>query len=150
MQAGSLHHNLPLMPELDSQQHTRRETAFLILIALLGTFIPQRLYLHLVNPNADAFLFGYNIHHLFTGAVIEIPAAIVLALRVGGLWTRRIAAVAFGSGTAMVIDEVVYLITTDGSNEAYLTPVSLWGAVVLVGTAAVALICFLFAAKSAE
>lgn len=126
------------MPELDSQQHARRETALLILIALLGTFIPQRLYLHLVNPNADAFLFGYNIHHLFTGAVIEIPAATVLALRVGGIWARRIAAVAFGSGSSMVLDEVVYLITTDGTNQAYLTPVSLWGAVVLVGSASAA------------
>lgn len=138
------------MPELDSQQHTRRETALLILIALLGTFIPQRLYLHLVNPNADAFLFGYNIHHLFTGAVIEIPAAIVLALRVGGHWTRRIAAAAFGSGTAMVLDEVVYLITTDGSNQAYLTPVSLWGAVVLVGVVALSLACYLAAIKPEE
>jgi hypothetical protein len=118
----------------------RRETALLILIALLGTFIPQRLYLHLVNPNADAFLFGYNIHHLYTGAVIEIPAAILLALRIGNLWTRRIAAIAFGSGTAMVLDEVVYLITTDGSNQAYLTPVSMWGAVVLVGTASLYLV----------
>lgn len=39
----------------------------------------------------------------------------------------------------MVLDEVVYLITTDGSNAAYLTPISLWGAVVLVGIATVGL-----------
>lgn len=128
------------MSDRDVARKERRETAFLILIALLGTFIPQRLYLHLVNPNADAFLFGYNIHHLFTGAMIEIPAAIVLALRADGHWTRRIAAVAFGSGTAMVLDEVVYLITTDGSNQAYLTPVSLWGAVILVGITSIALL----------
>jgi hypothetical protein len=71
--------------------------------------------------------------------MIEIPAAILLALRVGGTWTRRIAAIVFGSGAAMVLDEVVYLITTDGSNQAYLTPMSLWGAVVLVGTASLCL-----------
>jgi hypothetical protein len=128
------------MAELERRNRERRETALLILIALLGTFIPQRLYLHLVKPNADAFLFGYNIHHLYTGALIEIPSAIILALRIGGRWTRRVAAIAFGSGTAMVLDEVVYLITTDGSNQAYLTPVSLWGAVVLVGTATIALL----------
>lgn len=135
------------MSTRDVARQERRETALLIFIALLGTFIPQRLYLHLVNPNADAFLFGYNVHHLFTGAVIEIPAATLLALRVGGIWTRRIAAVAFGSGSAMVLDEVVYLITTDGSNQAYLTPVSLWGAVVLVGVMAFSLACYLAVMK---
>lgn len=127
----------------------RRQTALLIMIALLGTFIPQRLYLHLVNPNADFFVLGYNVHHLFTGALIEIPAAIILALRVGGVWTRRIAAVAFGSGAAMVLDEVVFLIATDGSNQAYLTPVSLWGAVALVGIAVCAvLLVFLWTFKA--
>ncbi|HWO58091.1 MAG TPA: hypothetical protein VNN55_11045 [bacterium] len=121
----------------------RRETALLVLVAILATFIPQRLYLHLVNPHADAFLFGYNIHHLFTGAAIEIPAAIVLALRLGSRWTRRVAALAFGAGTAMVLDEVIFLITTDGSNMAYLTPISLWGAVVLVGLAVAGLVIVL-------
>ena len=115
---------------------TRRETALLIAASMLATFASQRFYLHLVNPNADFFIAGYNIHHLFIGALIEIPAAIVLALGVGGLWMRRIACIAFGSGTAMVLDEVVYLITTDGSNQAYLTPISLWGAVVLNGAVA--------------
>jgi len=118
----------------------RRQTVLLILIPLLATFVGQRLYLHLINSNADFFIAGYNIHHLFTGALIEIPAAMILALGVGGLWTRRIACVAFGVGSAMVLDEVVYLITTDGSNAAYLTSTSLWGAVVLVALAAAALL----------
>ena len=109
--------------------------ALLIAASILVTFISQRLYLHLINPNADFYIAGYNIHHLFTGALIEIPAAIVLALGFGGLWVRRFAGMAFGIGTAMVLDEVVYLITTDGSNQAYLTPVSLWGAVGMVGSA---------------
>ncbi len=127
------------MTDRDADPGQRRETAVLILIALLATFVPQRLYLHLVNPNADFFVLGYNVHHLFTGVLIEIPAAMVLSLRVGGLWTRRIAAIAFGSGAAMVLDEVVFLIATDGSNQAYLTPVSLWGAVALVGLATLVL-----------
>jgi hypothetical protein len=110
----------------------RRQTVLLILIPLLATFVGQRLYLHLINPNADCFIAGYNIHHLFTGALIEIPAAMILALEVGGLWTRRIACVASGAGCAMVFDEVVFLIATDDSNAAYLTPISLWGAVVLI------------------
>lgn len=70
-------------------------------------------------------------------------------MRVGGLWTRRFACVAFGSGSAMVLDEVVFLIATDGSNQAYLTPVSLWGAVVLIGTVALFIAAFCFS-KSNE
>ncbi len=33
----------------------------------------------------------------------------------------------------MVLDEVIYLIATDGSNASYLLPISLWGAVSLIG-----------------
>lgn len=128
----------------------RRETALLIALAMLVTFVVQRLYLHLINPNTDFDILGYNIHHLFTGALIEIPAAIVLALRVGGVWTQRLAAVAFGLGAAMVLDEVVFLIVTDGSNAAYLTPASLWGAVVLVGVTVLSLTGFYITTKDAK
>ena len=37
----------------------------------------------------------------------------------------------------MALDEWVYLIATDGSNAAYLLPVSFWGGVVVVGLALV-------------
>ena len=39
----------------------------------------------------------------------------------------------FGAGLALSLDEVVYLIATDGSNASYLLPVSFWGGVVVVG-----------------
>jgi len=136
------------MAEPARRNRERREIALLIAVAMLATFVPQRLYLHLINPNADFFIAGYNIHHLFTGVLIEIPAAIVLALGIGGIWTRRIACIAFGSGAAMVLDEVVFLIATDGSNQAYLTPVSLWGAVVLVGMATLTLAAIYLANKN--
>lgn len=133
------------MADLPSADRLRREAAILIGAAMLVTFVVQRLYLHLIDPNSDLFIAGYNIHHLFTGALIEIPAAIILALGVGGKWIRRAACLAFGLGSAMVLDEVVYLITTDGSNAAYLTPVSLWGAIVLIGIATLSLAALYFA-----
>ena len=37
----------------------------------------------------------------------------------------------------MALDEWVYLIATDGSNAAYLTPVSFWGGAIAVGLASV-------------
>src|SRR5262245_12674786 len=126
----------PAMPPLDHPT----TTLLLILVPLLVTELGQRLYLHLVNPDADVYIAGYNVHHLYTGALIEIPAAFVLAF--GGMApaVRAGALVALGVGSAMVLDQVVYLITTDGSNRSYLTPVSLWGAVVLEGLAVVLLL----------
>lgn len=103
-----------------------------ILIPMWVTFLGQRLYLHRVDPNADLFIAGYNVHHLFTGALIEIPAALLLAMGVRRRAVRWAAQIALGVGSAMVLDEVVYLIVTDGSNASYLLPVSLWGAVVLM------------------
>jgi hypothetical protein len=115
-------------------------TLLLVLVPMLVTAVGQRLYLHLVNPDADVFLFGYNVHHLYTGTVLVIPAAFVLAFEIRAPWVRGIALVVLGIGSAMVLDQVVYLITTDGSNASYLKPVSLWGAVVLIGLATVLLL----------
>jgi hypothetical protein len=115
-------------------------TLFLILLPMLATFIGQRLYLHLVNPNADLFIFGHNVHHLFTGAVIAIPAALVIAFVPQASWARWIALIALGVGSAMVLDQIVFLIATDGSNASYLKPVSLWGAIILVGLAVILLL----------
>jgi hypothetical protein len=44
--------------------------------------------------------------------------------------------VVFGVGLSLALDEVVYLIATDGSNASYLLPVSFWGGVVVVGAGA--------------
>lgn len=138
------------MPDDLASRRIRSENALLIAVAMLATFIPQRLYLHLINSNADLYIAGYNIHHLFTGVLIEFPAAVVLALGIGGIWTRRIACVAFGSGMAMVLDEVVFLIATDGSNQAYLTPVSLWGVITLVAMALLFISAFYGSNESAK
>ena len=45
------------------------------------------------------------------------------------------AAVVFGVGLSLALDEWVYLIATDGSNESYLLPVSFWGGLVLIAVA---------------
>jgi len=102
--------------------------------------IGQRLYLHLVNVDVDLYVAGYNIHHLYLGALIETPAAFVLAFNVQVPWLRGGALIALGVGSAMLLDEVIYLITTDGTNRSYLKPISLWGAVVLEGLAVVLLV----------
>ena len=101
-------------------------TLLLILLPMLGVFLVQRLYLHLVNPDLDLFVAGYNVHHLFTGVLLVIPAAFALAFGVASPWLRAATLVVLGAGTGMVLDQVVFLITTDGTNASYLAPISLW------------------------
>jgi hypothetical protein len=120
-------------------------TLLLILVPLLVVGVGQRLYLHLVNPDADLYVAGYNVHHLYAGALLEIPAAFALAFGGGPPAARAAALAALGAGSAMVLDQVVYLVTTDGSIRSYLRPISLWGAAVLEGLA-VALLLALRAA----
>lgn len=115
-------------------------TCLLILVPMLATFAGMRLYLHLVNPNADLFIRGYNVHHLFTGCLIAIPAAFVVAFAVVENASRRVSLAVLGIGSAMILDQVIFLITTDGSNASYLKPISLWGAVVLMAGGVIVLL----------
>lgn len=116
------------------------ESLWFILAPMLATFVVQRGWLHLVNPNSDFNLLGYNVHHLFTGALIETIAAFALAVGIQNVWRRRACLSALGIGSAMVLDEIVYLIATDGSNQSYLLPVSLYGAIVMIAVAALYLV----------
>lgn len=106
-------------------------TLLFVLLPLALTFIGQRLYLHLINPDTDLNLFGHNVHHLFVGAVIAIPAAFILAFQPESPLLRLSALASLGSGSSMILDQVVFLIATDGSNASYLKPISLWSAVFL-------------------
>jgi len=116
------------------------ESLWFILAPMLATFVVQRGWLHLVNPNSDFDLLGYNVHHLFTGALIETIAAFALSVGIQNVWRRRACLSALGIGSAMVLDEIVYLIATDGSNQSYLLPVSLYGAIVMIAVAALYLV----------
>ncbi|MBM3995543.1 MAG: hypothetical protein FJ303_15515 [Planctomycetes bacterium] len=121
----------------------RSITLLCVLVPLVLTFVCQRLYLHFINVNTDLYVLGHNVHHLFVGALMAIPAAFVLAFQPEAPWLRLGALAILGSGSAMVLDEVVFLIATDGANESYLKPVSVWGAIVLQALA-VALLLLLY------
>jgi hypothetical protein len=112
-----------------------RRRARFILGSMLLTFLLIRLALWR-SPDSDFDIAGYNIHHLFTGVVLVTGAGIPLILRSGRSQGLDAAAIVFGAGLSLVLDEVVYLIATDGSNASYLLPVSFWGAIVVVGLGA--------------
>jgi hypothetical protein len=113
---------------------TRR--ARIILVCLIGTFVVTRVMLHR-SPDSDFDLLGYNIHHLFTGLVLIVAGGLPLALFPGRSRILDAAAIAFGTGLSLALDEWVYLIATDGSNASYLLPVSLRGGIVMVALATI-------------
>jgi hypothetical protein len=111
-----------------------KQTLLLILLPMLATFVCQRLYLHLVRVQ-HVYPAGYLVHHLFTGALIEIPAAFVLAFGTRNRLLALLAPAALGIGSAMVLDEVTYLVATKATDEDYVSPVSLCGAIILISLA---------------
>src|SRR2546428_583992 len=112
-----------------------KRTLQLILIPMLATFVCQRLYLHLVRVQ-HVYPAGYLVHHLFIGALIEIPAAFILAFGTRNPLLERLAPVALGIGSAMVLDEITYLVATKATDEDYVSPLSLGGAIILISLAA--------------
>ena len=111
-----------------------RRNLILLLVSISLTVILLRLWLHHA-PDADFNVGAYNIHHLFTGLILITIGGIPLALFRGSTPRLDLCLLIFGVGLGLALDEWVYLIATDGSNASYLLPVSLWGAVVVVGGA---------------
>ncbi|HVE43316.1 MAG TPA: hypothetical protein VNM14_25795 [Planctomycetota bacterium] len=122
---------------MDHPEDPRHPLAF-ILAPMLLTFAIQRIFLHFFShPNFHVYVGGFRVHHLFTGALIQISSAFLLAF---GARARRLVLVALGIGSAMVLDEVFFLVFTDGSNEAYRGRVSFLGAAALLALAAAFLV----------
>lgn len=111
-----------------------RRNAILLAASIVTTFVVLRLAL-LTSPDSDFNVGSYNIHHLFTGLLLITLGGIPLAVFRG--FTRRLdlALVVFGVGLGMALDERVYLIATEGSNAAYLLPISWWGGITLIALA---------------
>ena len=121
---------------MESTVTINRRRALLVGVALSATFLVLRIYLH-HSPSANFNVGAYNIHHLFTGLLMVTAGGVPLALFHGNSRWLDLAAIVFGAGLSMALDEWVYLITTDGSDESYLLPISLWGGAVMVAIALV-------------
>ena len=112
----------------------RRRNVVDLLASMIGTVALLRAWLS-ITPNADFTVRGVNIHHLYSGVLLTVVAAIPLALGSNGGRLRRLQVACLGVGLGLMLDEWVYLIMTDGSNASYLLPISHWGAFVAVGLA---------------
>jgi hypothetical protein len=121
------------MTDMNDVPASRRLAIFLI--ALIGTFVLTRFSL-VLRPNADFNVAGYNVHHLFTGFLIACACAIPLALVPTRRRVTELLVFGLGVGLSLGLDEVVYLIVTDGTNASYLTRPSWIGGIVFVALAA--------------
>lgn len=106
--------------------------AKILLVSLIFTFVVIRVWLYFY-PNVDFNLLGYNIHHLYTGIVLATIGGIPLILFSNSSRILNLSTTMFGIGLSLVLDEWVYLITTDGSNMSYLLPISFWGGLIFIG-----------------
>ncbi len=117
-----------------------------ILAPMLVTFTGQRLYLHLVRVQ-HIHAGGYLVHHLFSGALIVVLAAFILAFGTGNRVVAHLTHAALGAGSAMVLDEIIYLVATQASDADYVSALSFWGAFILM-TLAVVFLVFLYKLRS--
>ena len=112
-------------------QLTARQTLRLILLPMLATFAGQRLFLHLVGVH-HVRTGGIIIHHLFFGVAMVIPAAFILAFGVRKRMVAVLTRASLGIGSAMVLDEILYLVATQASDGDYVSSPSLWGAIIFM------------------
>ena len=106
---------------------------------MLATFAGQRLYLHLVGVH-HVRANGLIIHHLFFGVMVVIPAAFTLAFTPRSRMVSILIRVALGVGSAMVLDEVVYLVATQASDGDYISALSLRGGIIFMSLGALLLL----------
>ncbi|MBI2146459.1 hypothetical protein HYU22_03905 [Candidatus Woesearchaeota archaeon] len=98
----------------------------LFAISLLATLIMLRTFL-LFSPSSNLYIFGYNIHHLFIGSFLIVVLLVFLIFGILNNFTIILA----GISSSLVLDEIVYLLATDGSDASYLSSASLFGAIIL-------------------
>jgi hypothetical protein len=107
---------------------TPKQTLLLVLLPLLSTFLCLRLYLYLAGVR-HIYPGGFLVHHLFIGVLIVLPAAFLLAFDLRNRLLVFAAPVALGIGSALILDEVTYLVATKGTDADYVSHVSLFGAI---------------------
>jgi len=108
-----------------------KRNGMILLLGMIVTFVLLRVSLYF-SPNADFNVGRYNIHHLFTGLLLTAIGGIPLAIFTTASRVLDLFRLIFAIGLAMALDEWVYLIATDGTNESYMLPVSLWGGVIVI------------------
>lgn len=106
-------------------------TARIILLAMIVVFAVMRMFLHSF-PATSLSIGPYTVPPLFSGVILVIGAGLPLMLRLPRGLFRWVLAATYGTGLALILDEWVYLIVTEGSDSDYLRSESLIGAGILL------------------
>lgn len=128
------------MMENNHRPVPRGQTLALILLPMVATVVIVRLYLHSVEEIQHLYVQGHIFYHLFSGILLVIPAAFVVAFEPRRRRTAQLARAVLGVGSGLVLDEVVFLVATDRTAEEYVTPLSLGGSAALVSLAVILLL----------
>ncbi len=104
----------------------QKQNLIYFISSTLLTILILRLFLYF-NPFFNLNISSINIHHLYTGTIWLVIAAIFFINNI----TNKYTIIAAGIGTGLITDELIYLIATDGSDSAYLTSISVYGMLIL-------------------
>lgn len=113
-----------------------KRRAWILLGSIIITFVALRTFLH-IFPHTNLNVASYNIHHLYTGLLLIVLGGIPLMIFNGNNLLVDFASILAGIGLSMALDQWIYLIVTDGSDLAYLLPVSFWGGLFMISCAAI-------------
>ncbi|MDO8563756.1 MAG: hypothetical protein Q7R87_01995 [Nanoarchaeota archaeon] len=95
-------------------------------IAFILTFFLVRLFL-VYSPFSNVNVGPYNIHHLFPASLLLVLILLITFFRS----TSKISLILAGISSSLILDEIIYLIATDGSDISYLSTISWIGALSL-------------------
>jgi len=112
----------------------RKRQLYLVNISMLVVYLVIRVYLH-AFPNSDFFVLGYEVHHYFTGSIILFIAVVLFIAFGSRKEIGNVLCIFIGLSLALMLDELVFLIATDGTNTSYIQSVSFYGSIVSIGIA---------------
>src|SRR3989344_3703246 len=97
----------------------------IFLLSLAITLLSIRVFLYFF-PATNLNIGGDGIHHLYSGAFLSILALTLLVAGITGNFTLVFA----GFSSALVLDQLVFLVATDGMDLKYTSKTSLFGALI--------------------
>ena len=103
------------------------DSLILFFVGMIGTIAFIRLYL-LFFPQTNLYVFGRNVHHLYLGALMLL---VLNVINIAGLKGWEFVALS-GIGSALVVDQLVYLVASSGGHRAYFSALSFFGMVLVV------------------
>ena len=110
---------------MNKKMKTKNGITYFLSSLIIGLLLLRILLF--IFPTANLVIGSYSIHHIFTGSVLLIITTILLILNITNYFTYILG----GISTALIIDQLTFLIMTDGTNKTYFSQTSVYGAFIL-------------------